>query len=282
LTNGEFGDRLVDQAQRMGLKHQVLSAEWGKELDLAAVRRTLEANRNLGWLWCTHCETSSGIVQDLNRLKSLCAEFQVKLCLDCISSIGTMDVDLSGVYLASCASGKGLRSYPGLSMVFYNHEIQTAASPLPRYLDLAYYAQQQGVPFTFSSNLLHALHAAVKRVPWERRFAEIVELSSWLRARLAEMGLQLVHGNSTSPAVITMILPPELNSVEVGRRMQETGYLISYNSDYLKRRNWVQICLMGECTQEKVVSLVNALNRVCFRRRAAKTSGEGATAPKAE
>ena len=41
-----------------------------------------------------------------------------------ISSVGTMPVSLEGVWLASCASGKGLRSYPGLSMVFYNHELQ--------------------------------------------------------------------------------------------------------------------------------------------------------------
>jgi aspartate aminotransferase-like enzyme len=285
LTNGEFGDRLVDQAQRMGLNHEVLSAEWGSELDLGHVRRRLEARREIGWLWCTHCETSTGIVQDLARLKSICAEFQVKLCLDCISSVGTLDVDLSGVYLASCASGKGLRSYPGVSMVFYSHELPAEAPPLPRYLDLKYYAQQQGVPFTFSSNLLHALHAAVKRVKWDHRFAEIVELSGWLREKLIEMGFKLINANgngSMSPAVITMVLPAEMNSAEVGRRMQETGFLISCNSEYLKRRNWVQICLMGECQKEKVVSLLNALNRVCFKRRTAKAAGESEPAQATE
>ena len=41
----------------------------------------------------------------------------------------------------------------------------------------------------------------------------------------------------------------------------------TYNSDYLRRQNWIQICLMGECTREKVVSLLNALHRVCFGRK---------------
>ena len=62
-------------------------------------------------------------------------------------------------------------------------------------------------------------------------------------------------------------------------RMQEAGYLLSYNSEYLRRRNWIQICLMGECTREKVVSLVNALNRVCFRRRTATTNASGMETP---
>jgi aspartate aminotransferase-like enzyme len=222
------------------------------------------------WVWCAHCETSTGVLNDIAALKQLCAEHGAKLCLDCISSIGTMPVDLSGVYLASCASGKGLRAYPGVAMVFYQHEAQPAPNRLPRYLDLGYYAQEGGIPFTFSSNLLHALHAAVKHVDWEKRFAGVVEMSSVLRTRVLEIGFALVASDTrTSPAVVTITLPPEMNSLKIGGLMQENGYLLSCHSEYLKQRNWIQVCLMGECTLEKVVSLVNALNRVCFKRRPA-------------
>jgi aspartate aminotransferase-like enzyme len=147
--------------------------------------------------------------------------------------------------------------------------VSPVSRKLPRYFDLGYYARQDGIPFTFSSNLLHALHAAVKRVSWETRFAEIAELSAWLRARLMESGFNLLgDGAKASPAVTTIVLPPRMNSVEIGLAMQEAGYLLSYNSEYLRRENWIQVCLMGECTREKVVSLANALNRVCFQRRA--------------
>ena len=277
LSNGEFGQRLIDHARRMGLDFESVEFPWGQPLDLKAVRQVLEREPAAGWLWAVHCETSTGVLNDLQRLSALCSEFQVKLCLDCISTIGTLPVDLSRVYLASCASGKGLRAYPGVSMVFYHHELNGESARLPRYLDLANYAAQQGVPFTFSSNLLHALHAAVKRVHWEEHFAELTALSSWLRAALVEMGFELIGAHApTSPAVITIALPQELASAQVGAHVQEAGYLISYNSDYLRRRNWVQICLMGECRKDKVLSLLNALQRVCFRRR----SGKGAsTAP---
>jgi aspartate aminotransferase-like enzyme len=267
LSNGEFGGRLIDQARRFRLDFESLEFAWGSPFDLAAVRRALERSPSPGWLWCTHCETSTGVLNDLGALKALCDEFQVKLCLDGISSIGTMPVDLTGVYLASCSSGKGLRSYPGISMVFHHHDIPTQPERLPRYLDLGYYAEQQGVPFTFSSNLLHALHAAIKHVDWERRFADTAGLSTFLRAQLTELGLKLIGAETqTLPAVVTIALPPEMNSVKVGEMIQESGYLLSYNSEYLRRQNWIQICLMGECTREKVVSLLNALNRVCFRR----------------
>ena len=152
-------------------------------------------------------------------------------------------------------------------MVFYNHELNGEASRLPRYLDLSQY-KAQGIPFTFSSNLLHALHAAVRRVPWEKHFAEIEDVSHWLRPQLRELGFDLVGDKAkTSPAVITISLPEKFNSVQIGNLMQESGYLLSYNSEYLRRRNWIQICLMGECAKDKLISLLNALNRVCFKRR---------------
>lgn len=269
LSNGEFGERLVDHAQRLGLDFEALEFGWGQPFDLTVVRQRLEHRPGPAWLWCVHCETSTGVLNDLDWLQALCSEFQVKLCLDCISSIGTMPVDLTGVYLASCASGKGLRSYPGLSMVFYHHQAPSASARLPRYLDLGYYASHQGIPFTQSSNLAHALHAAVKRVPWEERFVEVAQLSNWLRTQLRQLGFELLGAETkTSPAIITIALPAELDSVTVGGLIQESGYLLSHNSEYLRARNWIQICLMGECAKEKLVSLLNALNRVCFRRRA--------------
>jgi aspartate aminotransferase-like enzyme len=267
LSNGEFGERLVDHARRWNLSFTAVDAPWGQPLDLELVRRKLATMPVPGWVWYAHCETSTGVLNDLTALKELCAEHGVKLCLDAISSVGVVPVDLTGVYLASCASGKGLRSYPGVSMVFYHHPI-IPAGQLPRYLDLGYYARQDGIPFTFSSNLLHALHAAVQGVHWEKRFRDLLEISLWLRPRLVEIGFDLVgHDTRTSPAIVTLALPSDLDSVQVGGSLQEAGYLLSYNSDYLRRRNWLQICLMGECAHDKVVALVNALNRVCFRQR---------------
>ncbi len=41
----------------------------------------------------------------------------------------------------------------------------------------------------------------------------------------------------------------------MGQQLQKAGYLLSYNSDYLRQRNWIQICLMGEQCPEKLDSL---------------------------
>jgi len=256
LSNGEFGERLMDHARAQRLTFENCKTGWGEPFDLDEVRGRLKANRSLRWVWTVHCETSTGILNDLPALKALCAELGVHLCLDGISSIGTLPVDLGGVYLASAVSGKGLGSYAGLSMVFHNHAVEPASDRLARYLDLGLYATQGGVPFTVSSNLVHALHAAVSGTDWPARFAETAKAGRWLRSRLRAVGLDvLAPAGHASPAVLTIPMPREIASTVVGRQLESAGYLLSYNSGYLLERNWIQICLMGEWTRESVEHL---------------------------
>jgi len=274
LSNGEFGERLVDHARRFGLDFEVIALEWGAVFDPREIRKLIASAEQPGWLWAVHCETSTGVLNDLATLKQICTDFHWKLCLDCISSIGTVPVDLNGIHLASCVSGKGLGAFPGLSMVFYNHDLVPGSDELPRYLDLGLYAAQEGIPFTHSSNLLFALQAALKRLKIEERFPNIIELSVQLRERLARLGYNIVASHEhASPAVLTLALPPELSSRTIGWQLQKAGYLLSYRSEYLLKRNWIQICLMGEFSREHLSSLLSILETYRPRRAAAALGG---------
>jgi aspartate aminotransferase-like enzyme len=261
LSNGEFGERLIDQARRFGLTFDTLKFRWGESFNLTAVEQFLSRSSSVGWLWCVHSETSTGLLNPLSTLQALCARARVNLCADCISSIGLVPVNLDGIYLASCASGKGLAGYPGLCMVFHNHPIRSAPN-LPRYLDLGWYDEHQGIAFTHSSNLVQALDTAVRQPDWPAKLAAAAAISARLRRRLREFGFNLIGPDDEStPGVITIALPPDRNSAELGQQLQQAGFLLSYNSDYLRQRNWIQICLMGEYCLEKLESLTTWLGK---------------------
>ncbi|HVV73271.1 MAG TPA: hypothetical protein VHI52_17500, partial [Verrucomicrobiae bacterium] len=126
----------------------------------------------------------------------------------------------------------------------------------------------------------HALQAALRGGQWEKRFHLLREISAWLRPALRESGLELVGADeSVSPAVVTIAAPKTLDSVVIGELAQEAGYLLSFNSTYLRQRNWVQICLMSDCSKEKLVALLNALKRICSR---ARTKEPAECAPRPE
>ena len=259
LSNGEFGARLIDHGRRFRLPFAVHKIEWGEAFRPSDIAAAVAGNPHAGWLWAVHCETSTGVLNDLAMLKRICAANSLRLAMDCVSSIGAVPVDLDGVFLASAASGKALGAFPGLSMVFHESECVPAPNDLPRCLDLGYYARHDGIPFTLSSNLLDALSAALDRHSTDT-FGKIAKLAAWLRAELRGMGCKIVgDGRNLSPAVTTIALPAALSSRTLGNQLAEAGYLLSYLSGYLLERNWLQICLMGEILETDLRSLVEAL-----------------------
>lgn len=260
LANGEFGERLVDHATRLQLPHQVLRAEWGASFTEADLSRVVAALPGAAWLWGVHCETSTGVLNDLPMLERVAQAQGLKLALDCISSLGTIPLDLRRVHLASGASGKGPASYPGLGVVFHADLPAVAATRLPRYLDLGYIASKDGVPFTLSTNLVQALQTALRREDWPAKYRRIAQGASMLRARLRAMGLQLLAPDAqASPAVVTIVLPPAVSAAAIGRDLRAAGYLVSFNSEYLLARNWLQICLMGEWSSDALGELITLL-----------------------
>lgn len=270
VSNGEFGERLVDHARRFGLAHEVVAAPWGEAPPYAEIERRLAARPELDALWSVHCETSTGVLADLGTLAQIGAAHGVKLCIDAVSSIGTVPVDLRDVHLATGASSKGLASYPGLALVFHNDDIQPSPR-IPRYLDLGAYEAADGVPFTHGSNLLHALDAALTRFEAPDGsldpgpvLARTAAAGRWLRQALSAVGLPLLgHARDASPAVTTMALPATIDSMQVGRRAEEAGFLLSYRSAYLARRNLLQVCLMGEHSGAELGALVELLGKLC-------------------
>ena len=103
--------------------------------------------------------------------------------------------------------------------------------------------------FTQSSNLFHALDAALPRFEADdgsldpsAEFAQTATLGQWLRESLKAVGVPLMGDDlDASPAVTTIALRSDLDSKEVGRRAEEAGFLLHYRSSYLVRRNLLQV-----------------------------------------
>jgi aspartate aminotransferase-like enzyme len=259
LSNGEFGERLVDHASRAGLRFVVERLDWGRVFDVLTLDRAFAAHRGIGWCWMVHHETSTGVLNYLAHATRSCSGRGVKLAVDCVSSVGLVPVDLSGVHLATAVSGKALASAPGLSMVF--HRDAPERTRAPRYLDLSMYAAGDGVPFTTPSQQLAALRIAAERAQ-QVDFDRLRALSSRVREALRSQGARLIaHDEDAAPGIVTFVPPHGGSAVTLGDVLASAGFALSYRSDYLRERNWIQIALMGECSDEKVERLLQALTK---------------------
>ncbi len=266
LSNGEFGERLANNARRARLRFDWLRLGWGECFDMEQVAHFAERLPRGGWIWFVHHETSTGILNPLDQLKALCAQRGLNLCVDCISTIGAMPLDLRGVHLATATSGKGLGSFPGLALVFHDYAPRSEPERLPGYLDLGHWAAHQSVPHTHSSNLLNALAVAVRQATPER-MQRIQDHAKWLRAELRALGFSLVAPESVACPGIVSISPEQgISAAEIGDELEMRGFWLSYRSSYLLQRNWIQIALLGDPARASTEKLLRVLRIVCGRR----------------
>ncbi|MEQ2009004.1 MAG: GNAT family N-acetyltransferase [Limisphaerales bacterium] len=257
VSHGEFGERLADHARRARLPHHHWRQTWGEPLDLAGLGAWLDAHPETKWLWAVHCETSTGAVTPIEDLLSVCEPRGVRLCLDCVSSLGVTPVDLRRVHLAASTSGKGLAAVAGIGVVFHREPVAPAPDRVPRALDLGLYASDGGVPFTLGSNVLGALHTALHRTDWPAKYQRVQELGTRLSGELRARGLTLADPAGTS--VITVVLPPTLEVTAVADALERLGWIGAARSRHLHERGWLQLCLLGEIRSADLDGLADAL-----------------------
>ncbi len=272
LTNGEFGNRLISQAERQGLSFETVEKEWGEPYEISEIEAKIKNAPGVSWLMFTHCESSSGCIADMTALTALGIKYGIKICVDAMSTIGNIPLNLKDVYIATCSSGKGLGSLAGIGIVFTQKEL-LPDERIPKYLDLGYYFSCNGIPFTISSNLIMALDKAVDYSLKEGRTRQIEKLSELLLSKVCEIkGLQVLNKKSRILSHIITIIPPTgIDAVQLGERIKILGVETSFNSGYLKERNQLQIAIMGQHDEEDILAFVSGLKVALKELGSAKT-----------
>jgi aspartate aminotransferase-like enzyme len=214
--NGKFGDRMKQIAEVYGLNVIDLNYEWTQVVDPADVATALEENPGVRGVIVTQSETSSGVLNDVERIGAIVREYpDVVLIVDSITGIGAVEckTDEWGLDVVMTGSQKGLMLPPGLAAITVSEKAWRAyeRSTLPKfYFDWKKYKknlEKQTTPFTPAVSLVLGLNEALKMIR-----AEGIENVIARHARLAEatrkgceaLGLKLFappegRGNAVTP-----------------------------------------------------------------------------------
>ena len=257
LSNGEFGHRLAKQATRFGLQPRILSWNWGEPWHLAEVEAALREEPPGSWVWGVHQESSTGILNDLPGLVRIARQHGVRVCVDCISSLGAVPLDLQDVYLATGSTGKALGSFAGAALIFADPEAlqNLDRSRVPSYFDVLAALGSEGPCYTFPSPTLRALEAALQEYATPQQaqatYAHYADLGRYVRGELRRLDLvPLAHDEHACPVVTTFAPPGLETSTAFVARCRGWGYAIGGQSGYLAEKRMVQIATMGAVTRE--------------------------------
>jgi aspartate aminotransferase-like enzyme len=268
LINGEFGERLARQAKRFGLEPRVLAWPWGEPWELDRIDAALAEEPSGSWVWGVHQESSTGVLNDMPGLVQVARKWGMKVCVDCISSLGAEPLDLRHVYLATGATGKSLGSYAGASLIFADADAlrRIDRRHVPSYFDIAAALESEGPCYTFPSPTLLALEAALQEYATPERaqaaYARYHELGVYVREQLNRLDLPPLASEDCASSVVTSFAPPgRESSVAFVARCRSWGYAIGGESAYLAQRRLVQIATMGAINREKFEGLFDHLER---------------------
>jgi len=272
---GHFGQRFAQIAERFGAQLDRLTFEPGQAADpkvVAAAVSKLDYHAVL----VTHCETSTGVLNDLQAISQAldAARQRPLLLVDGVSSLGATPLGLHDdeFDIVVTASQKAWMTPPGLAMLAVSERawLATERCTSPRfYFDLAAahsYARRGETPWTPAISLLYGLDAATKLILKEgaaQVFSRHAHLARRLREGLRDMGLQILASeHHASPTVTVARLPCGLESASLLQRLRERHMIVAADGQGSLKGKVFRIGHMGYVSQDDVEYLLDAVRDV--------------------
>ena len=281
-VNGLFGERMCDIAGRLGAKVVKVEARWGEPLEMDEL---LDAHSSPAVIAVVHAETSTGVRNDVEQLAGRTGD--ALLLVDCVTSLGGIEVDVDGWGVDLCYSGtqKCLGVPPGLAPLTVSERARKrfVERPVSWYLDLAQIARYtdpttSGVPgakrvyhHTAPVGMIAALHAGLGVLADEglsRAWARHAECGQLIWDGLENLGLELVVSpDHRLPQLTTVWVPADLpRGMDESAVRSEllTRYSIEIGSGVgpLAGKVWRVGCMGGTARPENVEFFLESLAEV--------------------
>ncbi|WP_416972668.1 pyridoxal-phosphate-dependent aminotransferase family protein [Streptomyces sp. 4F14] len=268
VDNGAFGRRWVELCRAYGLETVVLDVAWGCEPDPAAVEACLAADPQIVAAIVVHCETSTGVVTDLEAIGR--ATRDVLTIVDSASGAGgcEMRADAWGLDVVVGGTQKALMAPPGVSFVSVSERAwrrHAEARHLRYYFDWTITRDSLNhpiprTPWTPAVGVLLQLSAALEEVlaeGMERRHRRHSELGRMARAGLRGLGLRLLTPEVARNGIVTAAFtPPGVGAgALVDAVVEHTGVQLTTGNGELAD----QVVRIGHCGHVDPLDLVTAL-----------------------
>ena len=239
LVNGEYGKRMLAIADNSRRNYEVLTFDVTQPICIEMVDKMLRTDTDVKSVVFVHCETTTGILNPLEKITKLVKSYGKKVFVDAMSSFGAYEIDMPGLDIDALAasSNKCLEGLPGLSFVIAKKMLLEASKgkSLSHSLDL--YDQYQGLytgggkfRFTSPTNILLALRQAIDEYKKEggisARKKRYTENHKVLVQGFEKLGIHSIIDPKHQSYIITTFELGNLSFADMYETLKAKGFVI--------------------------------------------------------
>ncbi|MCM3630157.1 2-aminoethylphosphonate--pyruvate transaminase [Paenibacillus glycanilyticus] len=278
LTNGAYGNRIVQMASVYGISTSVLNFGETDSVTAAAVEDRLLADPSITHVAMVHCETTTGMLNPIADVSAVVQRYNKVFIMDAMSSFGgiPMDVKELGIdYLISSAN-KCIQGVPGFGFVIARTEALLACKGQARSLSLDLYDQWEVMEkgggkwrFTSPTHVVRAFDQALVELEDEGgitvRYQRYKANQKLLAEGMAQLGFCALLPKELHSPIITSFYYPlsDRFSFEVlYEKLKAAGFVIYPGK--ISTADTFRIGNIGEIYKEDIVKLLQVINNEIF------------------
>ena len=241
LINGAYGNRMLKIANVQKIPVIGLSCSENTQPDIQALEAALQADPGISHVAVVHCETTTGIINPIEKYGEVVKKHNRIYIVDAMSSFGAYPIDLNicGIdYLVSSAN-KCIEGVPGFSFILARKSALLTTRGLSRTLSLDLFSQWEGLEndgqfrFTPPTHVILAFRQALIELEQEggvpargARYHQNYELTL---AGMQKLGFKTYLNAQDQGFIITSFYYPEHPKFvfrEFYERLSDKGHVI--------------------------------------------------------
>lgn len=221
-ANGAYGERMGKIAAYAGLRYELFKFAETEPVTAEAVSAILDKHPDATHFSVVHSETTTGILNPIERIAPLVKSRGLTLIVDAMSSFGGIPIDAAGLgidFLVSSAN-KCIQGVPGFSFVIAGREALEKCKGVARSLSLDLYDQWETMEkgngkwrFTSPTHVVRAFDQALRELREEggvtARYGRYRENHAVLVEGMRAAGFRTLLPDQWQSPIITSFLYPD-------------------------------------------------------------------------
>lgn len=272
IDNGIFGKGFADFVSIYGGIPVLYTRDYNKTLDINELEEYLEENHDFKYATIVHCDTPSGMLNDISKICPLLKKYGILTVVDSVSAAfgHEIDVDASNIDVLCCGSQKVISAPVGLTIVTVSEDakyaMQNRKTPISSfYANLSTfwdYYKKKWFPYTMPISDIYGLRVAIDHIKADTEiYNRHASIAKCTREAIREAGLTLYLESGYSNTVTVFHVPNKVSATNILKIMKEKYNIIIDSSFGPFAGKVIRIGHMGEnATINNMVETLDALD----------------------